>query len=52
MNIHSILRWDHRNSLPLLESARLKGSPSTWPAEKLERLLTPTEIEQVLRGRL
>ncbi|QHE68079.1 hypothetical protein GFS60_01596 [Rhodococcus sp. WAY2] len=49
VNVHSILRRD-RSPLPLLESARLQGRPSSWPSEKLERLMTPREIEEVLRG--
>jgi hypothetical protein len=44
----------HRTSsdLPLLKTARMSGSPRTWPAEKLERLLTPQEIELIRRGRI
>lgn len=49
MRLNSIL---HRGpSVPLLKSARLKGSPKSWPSEKLERLLTPSEIDLVLRHR-
>ncbi|SNS64116.1 hypothetical protein [Rhodococcoides kyotonense] len=49
MNFHSILRRGSAK-VPLLESARLTGSPRTWPSEKLERLLTPREIDMVRRG--
>ncbi|MBD0322520.1 MAG: hypothetical protein ICV72_03925 [Aldersonia sp.] len=50
MRLNSIL---HRGpSVPLLKSARLKGNPKSWPSEKLERLLTPNEIDQVLRHRI
>jgi hypothetical protein len=38
-------------ALPLLKSARMKGDPKSWPSEKLERLLTPNELDQVLRHR-
>ena len=38
MRLNAIL---HREpSVPLLESARMKGRPRSWPGEKLERLLT------------
>ncbi|MGA9871650.1 MAG: hypothetical protein WBQ44_10980 [Rhodococcus sp. (in: high G+C Gram-positive bacteria)] len=38
--------------VPLLETARMSGRPRTWPSEKLERLLTPGEIDMVRRGQL
>jgi len=50
MRLNAIL---HREpSVPLLESARMKGRPRSWPSEKLERLLTPAEIEAVLQHRV
>lgn len=52
MNFHLIVRKDRINHLPLLESARLQGRPTAWPSEKLERLLTPCELDQVLHGQL
>ncbi|WP_187776345.1 hypothetical protein [Antrihabitans cavernicola] len=52
MKLHSILRRDAGASLPLLDSARMHGSPKSWPSEKLERLLTPMEIDQILQHRI
>lgn len=50
MRLNSIL---HRApSVPLLKSARFKGNPKSWPSEKLERLLTPSELDLVLRHRI
>ncbi len=42
----------HSHSVPLLGSARMHGDPKSWPGEKLERLLTPREMDQVRRGRI
>lgn len=52
MKFHAVLRRARNNSVPLLESARMPGRPGSWPSEKLERLLTPREIDQVLHGNL
>ncbi|MBJ8339664.1 hypothetical protein JGU71_12275 [Antrihabitans sp. YC3-6] len=52
MKIHSILRRHEVQSIPLLESARMQGSPKKWPSEKLERLLTARELDQVLHHRV
>jgi len=30
----------------------MHGSPKSWPSEKLERLLTPMEIDQVVHHRV
>lgn len=50
MKLNTIL---HREpTVPLLDSARMKGRPKSWPSEKLERLLTPAEIEAVLQHRI
>ncbi|HEY5856105.1 MAG TPA: hypothetical protein VIW24_19235 [Aldersonia sp.] len=50
MKLSTIL---HREPpVPLLETARMKGRPKSWPSEKLERLLTPAEIEAVLQHRV
>jgi hypothetical protein len=50
MRLNSIL---HRGpAVPLLKSARMKGDPKYWSSEKLERLLTPNEIDQVRRRRI
>ncbi|WP_198289419.1 hypothetical protein [Rhodococcus sp. AW25M09] len=38
------------SDLPLLKTARMSGRPRTWPGEKLERLLTPQELELMRRG--
>ncbi|WP_156376391.1 hypothetical protein [Rhodococcoides yunnanense] len=51
MNIHSILRRPS-SGVPLLETARMSGSPRKWPSEKLERLLTPGEIDMIRRGQI
>ena len=45
-------RRDAGTALPLLQTATFDGAPATWPGEKLERLMTPREIELVVRGRL
>ncbi|MFC9787458.1 hypothetical protein [Rhodococcus sp. NPDC127528] len=50
MKMSGVLRHPHRQSLPLLATARLKGRPESWPAEQLERLLTPREIDDLYRG--
>ncbi|NLU83130.1 hypothetical protein [Rhodococcus sp. HNM0569] len=52
MKLPSMLRRTRSEPLPLLPTARMEGRPSTWSGEKLERLLTPREIEQVLHGDL
>jgi hypothetical protein len=49
VNFHSILRRPSAG-VPLLESARMSGKPRKWPSEKLERLLTPGEIDSIRRG--
>ena len=51
MKLQSIIRRTS-SDLPLLKTARMSGSPRTWPAEKLERLLTPQEIDLIRRGRI
>ncbi|MET0197139.1 MULTISPECIES: hypothetical protein [unclassified Rhodococcus (in: high G+C Gram-positive bacteria)] len=51
MNLHSILRRPG-SGVPLLESARMSGSPRKWPSEKLERLLTAQEIDLIRRGQV
>lgn len=52
MKLHSILRRHGDLTLPILESARMHGKPKSWPSEKLERLLTPRELDQVLHHRI
>ena len=52
MKINTILRRSRSNSVPLLASARMHGRPKSWPSEKLERLLTPFEIDQVVHHRI
>ncbi|MBJ8348619.1 hypothetical protein [Antrihabitans sp. YC2-6] len=52
MKLHSILRRHGDSAIPILETARLQGKPKSWPGEKLERLLTPGEIDQVLHHRV
>jgi len=52
VKINSILRRSHGESLPLLDSARMQGKPQSWSSEKLERLLTPREIDQVLHHQI
>ncbi len=39
-------------SVPLLRSACMEGNPKSWPSEKLERLLTTAEIDQVRLHRI
>lgn len=51
MKLQSIMRRTS-SDLPLLKTAKMSGSPRTWPAEKLERLLTPQEIDLIRRGRI
>ena len=51
MNLHSILHRQEER-VPILESARMRGNPRSWPGEKLERLLTQREIDQVLHHRV
>ena len=52
MKFNSILRRSRGHSIPLLDSARMHGSPKSWPSEKLERLLTPFEIDQIVHHRI
>lgn len=52
MNLHSLLRREAGPAVPILASARMHGSPKSWPSEKLERLLTPMEIDQILQHRI
>ncbi|WP_185981733.1 hypothetical protein [Skermania sp. ID1734] len=52
MKLHSILRRGHGQPVPLLESARMRGNPKSWSSEKLERLLTPREMDMVLHHRV
>nr|WP_296778670.1 hypothetical protein [Rhodococcus sp. (in: high G+C Gram-positive bacteria)] len=51
MNIHSIFSRPS-SAVPLLESARMSGSPRKWPSEQLERLLTPGELDMIRRGQV
>ncbi|MFD4184174.1 hypothetical protein [Rhodococcus sp. NPDC058514] len=51
MKIPVVLHHARHESVPILESARMKGRPKSWPSEKLERLLTQGEIEAIHRGR-
>ncbi len=52
MNLLARMRWSRGDSVPLLKSARSAGRRKAWCSEEFERLLTPTEIEQVQRGRM
>ncbi|MGW6378866.1 hypothetical protein ACWFRB_22670 [Rhodococcus sp. NPDC055112] len=51
MKIPVVLQHARHDAVPILESARMKGRPKSWPDEKLERLLTDGEREDVERGR-
>ncbi|MGW0176668.1 hypothetical protein ACWDUM_22810 [Rhodococcus sp. NPDC003322] len=50
MKIPDVLRPAHRNPVPLLPTTRSRGRREAWPSERLERLLTPREIDDLVRG--
>lgn len=50
VKIPDVRRHARDQAVPILRSARLKGRPESWPSEKLERLLTPHEIDAVSHG--
>ncbi|CAM2831192.1 Transposase [Skermania piniformis] len=47
MKLNALLSRHRSAPVPLLSSACLAGNPKSWPSEQLERLLTPSEIDQV-----
>ncbi|MFF0817328.1 hypothetical protein ACFYVR_19525 [Rhodococcus sp. NPDC003318] len=51
MKIPDALHSTPRPSLPLLPIQRSRGRRPVWPSERLERLLTPREVDDLLRGR-
>nr|WP_169310456.1 hypothetical protein [Rhodococcus oryzae] len=51
MKIPVVLQHVRHEAVPILESARMKGRPKSWPGEQLERLLTDGEIQDIERGR-
>ncbi|GAA4487023.1 hypothetical protein GCM10023094_44720 [Rhodococcus olei] len=50
VKIPDVLRPPHHQSMPLLPIARTWGRRETWPSERLERLLTQREVDDLVRG--
>ncbi|MFD1815166.1 hypothetical protein [Rhodococcus gannanensis] len=40
----------HADAVPMLPTARTWRRRETWPAEGLERLLTPREVDDLVHG--
>lgn len=49
MKISNVLHSSRHSTLPLLPTARRRRE--SWPSERLERLLTEREIDDLMRGR-
>ncbi|MFD4292181.1 hypothetical protein ACFWPA_16220 [Rhodococcus sp. NPDC058505] len=50
MKIPVVRRPAHRDPVPMLPIGHGLGRRPSWPSERLERLLTPHEVDDLARG--